>query len=121
MNSLNVIMCILIPFLVIGSGILAKMSIKVGINKVFGYRTKSSKMNQETWKEANTIASKYLKIFGFFDLALTILIVIFFIDNTETALIVVCVMVVPILLFPIYLTEKHMKNTFNNKGKRIKH
>ena len=87
------------------------------INKLYGYHMKSSMRNQDTWTEANTYASRVLLLLSIFFLVAAIATTYFlYFSGLELALFALVLVVSCAGLY--FLTEMHMKNVFDENGKR---
>jgi len=87
------------------------------INTLYGYHMKSSMRNQDTWMEANMYAGRLLLLLSILFLVAAListnLLDFSFIELSlyAFALLVSCAGI-------YYLTEMHMKNVFDENGKR---
>ena len=88
--------------------ILLKLYPPKRINSYYGYRTPRSMKSDKNWKLGNQIYSDYFLRFGF--ISAVIQYTLFFLFNESLALWVSTVLWVFSVFFPIYLTEKHLKN-----------
>ena len=92
------------------------------IQKWVGYRTKRSTENIEAWKEAQKISGKILAITGGIVLIPSVITFIpfCFTNNTtlETASMVISLVQCIAVIFPIIITEKTLKEKFNNDKKK---
>jgi len=97
-------------------GIVFKMFPPKKINSMLGYRTGTSVRNQDTWDEANMYSAWLLIITG----ASSVLIglICHFIFNVLTGYLITAGMSIIILLTGVFLTEAHLKKTFDNDGTR---
>ncbi|TAH17609.1 MAG: SdpI family protein [Cytophagales bacterium] len=86
------------------------------INAFYGYRTKSSMLNEDTWQEANTYFSKNLLQLSLVFVPLQI--VIFFLVETRTALTIALTIFSLVAIVSIILTEKHLNSIFDKSGQR---
>ena len=92
------------------------------INNAYGYRTKWSKKNQDTWKFANEHCGRTWLVVGSILLVLTVVAHIPFYGADEDTignlcLIVTCVQL-GFLIGSIFPTEGALKRTFNEDGTR---
>ena len=78
------------------------------INSSYGYRTKASMRNQQTWEEANRYSSKLMLFCG---LALPIIgLLSFFVSFLkQTGIIAGTILTFLFTLLPIPLTERHLR------------
>ncbi|UII22481.1 SdpI family protein [Fulvivirga ligni] len=80
------------------------------INHVYGYRTKRSMKNQQTWDEANRYANKLML---WFFIAITVIEgLIFLFVSYQTGLTIASAMIVLALILVVMLTERHLKKSF---------
>lgn len=92
------------------------------INMAYGYRTKRSMKNQETWDFAHEYCGRIWKNAGIISLIITLLIsfAVFFMDDDGAgyiSLILVHLQLV-ILIGSIYPVEKALKKNFDDNGNR---
>lgn len=91
------------------------------INSLYGYRTISSMKNQQTWDEANRFSARWMVGCGMlvfiFGVVLTMVVYIYIEPAKTRSLILAASLllsaIVPAILVLI-ITEKHLKETFNN-------
>ena len=87
------------------------------INKYYGYHMKSSMRNDDTWNEANSYASRLLTL-----LSIVFLVAALLASNKPDfnawALAAFAVVLIGSCAFIYFLTERHMKNVFDEEGKR---
>ena len=94
------------------------------INKMFGYRTKMSMKNNDTWRFAHELSGKLMYKLGLISLPITTLPFIFVLgENEETignfSMILIIIQTVAIFI-PIILTEKALKDNFDKDGTKYK-
>ncbi len=87
------------------------------INGVYGYRTKASMRNQQTWVEANRYSSKLMLFCGGI-LTATGLLSFFVPSLSQTGIITGTVLTFLFSILPIPLTERHLKKLFDKDGNR---
>ncbi len=80
------------------------------INSLYGYRTKSSMKNQQTWDEANRYSSKLMLAVSIIAIIISALIVYIF--KTEKAILISVVITLLLIVSVIPLTEWHLKKKF---------
>ncbi|MEQ6121436.1 SdpI family protein [Reichenbachiella sp. MALMAid0571] len=86
------------------------------INYLYGYRTKRSMKNQETWDEANRYSFNLMIPIG---IITTLLQGIFYFTlGSKNAVAIASAVMVVLLLITIPMTENHLKKNFDNEGKR---
>ena len=104
------------PLMLVISYIFAKYPPKK-INDLYGYRTKGSMRNQDTWDYANRHSIRLMwKISLLTCVVQTIGVILL---DEGVALLTATIVLVTTLIFSVYLTEKALKNTFDKEGKRL--
>lgn len=92
------------------------------INAAFGYRTKRSMKNRDTWTFAHNYFGKLWHICGSILLLPSILVMLFVIGKSEDAIGtaggILCVIQMIFLVGPIWPTERALKHMFDKKGNR---
>ena len=83
------------------------------INHIYGYRTRRSMLNQDTWDSANEFSSKWMVRFGV--LTMVISGVLYVLLPSYNALISILVMTVLVVIV-IPITEEHLKRHFTENG-----
>lgn len=87
------------------------------INSSYGYRTKASMRNQQTWEEANRYSSKLMLLCGGILTAIGLL--SFFISFLSQANIVAGIVLTLLFsLMPIPLTERRLNKLFDKERNR---
>ena len=87
------------------------------LNSVFGYRTRTSRRNQDTWDEANNYAGKCLMYASILMMGVIILSDFLFNDLVRMLeSLGTCIIISIIFIF--FLTERRMKQVFFRDGKR---
>ncbi len=86
----------------------------------YGYRTKLSMKNSDTWRFANVHCGKIWLKFGTIFLPITAIIMLFSIGKNEDAVgklgsFLCAIQTIPIFI-SIFLTEKALKNNFDENG-----
>ena len=98
------LVALLMPCTMIGFGrVFAKGGPKQ-INSLYGYRTKRSMQNRETWAFAHRYFGRLWRIGGW-------------VTAAYVGLAVVMVQLIPLLL-PMFATERALRRTFDKNGKR---
>ena len=118
----NYICNLLIPMVMFAFGHVFVNRPPGSINMAYGYRTKRSMKNQETWDFAHEYCGRIWKNAGGIMLVISILIslAVFFMDDDSTgylSLILEHVQIV-ILIGSIYPVEKALKRNFDENGNR---
>jgi uncharacterized membrane protein len=86
------------------------------INGFYGYRTSFSKLNQDTWTEANTYFPKMMLNLAI-PTALVILSLLFILPIKAVVFFAALLFLIPIFA-AILLTSKHLDKIFDSNGKR---
>ncbi len=116
------LVALLMPCTMIGFGrVFAKGGPKQ-INSLYGYRTKRSMQNRETWAFAHRYFGRLWRIGGWVTAPLSVLPMLWALGrDVETVayvgLAVVMVQLIPLLL-PMFATERALRRTFDKNGKR---
>lgn len=116
------LMSLLCPAAMIGFGWMFLKSPPKDINAVFGYRTRRSMLNQDTWAFAHHYFGKRWLILGLILLLVSVLLMLLLlgkdidtIGNRGGALVMLqCV----VLIVPIFPTERALRRTFDEVGRR---
>jgi len=83
------------------------------INSLYGYRTKTSMKNQQTWDFAQTYSAKKMIVIGFVMLILSINFIV--IDFTDNQIAIIGLIVIGFSVVYLFLkTENAIKSAFNN-------
>jgi uncharacterized membrane protein len=86
------------------------------INHIYGYRTKRSMRNQDTWKMANDYSSELMLRFCLYSFMIPALGCFLFPEyNLLVTIIINTILVISI----IYYTETHLKKHFDAEGNQI--
>jgi uncharacterized membrane protein len=107
-------------------GVYSKLFPRTKINEVSGYRTYRSMKNQDTWDEGNRYSSTMTIYGGILSTILSLIIFIIVKDQNESIIehgaeIAAGLSLLIGLIFPVLLTEIHLKKMFNERGeKKIK-
>ena len=116
------VMVLIIPITMIVFGRLFSNKAPKDINHIFGYRTKRSMMNMDTWKFAHAYIGKFWLICGLILMPLSVAIMVFILGKgTETvgmagAILTVVQMV--LMIGTIIPTENALKKNFDELGRR---
>lgn len=113
---------LLIPIIMIFFGLVFSKGAPKKINYIFGYRTKRSMMNLETWRFAHRYIGRLWVIFGLVLLLLSVIAMAFvFAKGSNTvdtvANVLSAVQMIP-LLGTIIPTEKALKKHFDEYGRK---
>lgn len=116
------LMAILIPLTMIGFGSFFYKKAPSKINAVFGYRTERSMKNQDTWQFAHTFFGRLSKKLGWIMLLVAVIVMLLLIGQSIDTIGrfggVMCIIQTLIMIASIFPTERALKQTFNEKGKR---
>lgn len=85
------------------------------INSLYGYRTKSSMKNQQTWSEANSYSSKLMLLVSV--IAIIVSGIIVYVFKTEKAILISVVITLLLIVSVIPITEWHLKKKFGSEAK----
>ena len=116
-------MCnLMIPIILIIAGRMMWKHCPQKINSIYGYRTRRSMKNMDTWKFAHDYCGRLWWKIGFIMLALSVLIQIPFFHSKEHIIgivgAVLCTIQVIVLVVSIFPTETALKKEFFEDGKR---
>lgn len=95
-------------------GIIFRFFLPKKINMLYGYRTRMSTINQETWTEAQQFSSKRWIIYFAFATVLSAIIKLLF--PLKVSIMLSVAMVISGLILVIIKTELHLRKTFNDEG-----
>lgn len=113
---------LLLPMIMIIAGRMMWKHPPKEINSIYGYRTKLSRMNQDTWKFAHEYCGRLWWKLGVIMLVPTILIFIPFIHDSAGTIgtigLIPCVMQCIVMIISVVFTEFALKRTFTDDGKR---
>lgn len=116
------LMTLWMPLTMIGFGRYFQKKAPKEINTAFGYRTKRSMKNRDTWTFAHNYFGKLWHICGSILLLPSILVMLFVIGKSEDAIGtaggILCVIQMIFLVGPIWPTERALKHMFDKKGNR---
>lgn len=116
------IFSLLIPLTMLGFGSYFSKQAPAEINYVFGYRTRRSMQNSDTWIFAHHYCGKLWKTLGLILLSLTIISMIFVygrsIEIISTVGGVITGLQTVVLVISIFPTENALKKTFDDNGMR---
>lgn len=106
--------------LMIGFGLLFLKRPPKHINSIYGYRTKMSSLNQETWDFAHRYVGKVILFSGIVTLIISLAVLVAFRHTGAYDTIVVVLMFVQIIPFVLVIppTERALHYTFDKDGKR---
>lgn len=116
------IMCTFIPVIMIIIGKIFKNGAPNDINYLFGYRTTLSMKNKDTWEFAHKHCGRLWFKIGIILLPLCAVPMVFFIskdtDTVGNALTLITAVQVVVLILSVIPTQRALKKTFDDDGKR---
>ncbi len=116
------LMNMLVPLTMIGFGTMFRHHIPDEINTAFGYRTKMSTKNQDTWEFAHQYCGKLWFICGLVLLSLSNVPMLFVIGQGEDVVGnlggIICIIQCVILVGTIFPTERALRKNFDQNGIR---
>ena len=116
------IMVLLIPFTMIFFGWLLFRKTPKEINYVYGYRTKRSMMNEETWRFANQYFGKVWYLCGLISAPLSVIAIAIVFGKGPGTVGMVGGIITMLQMLPligaIVPTESELKKNFDENGKR---
>lgn len=115
------VMTLLIPLLMLATGLVFSRRTPKSINYLIGYRTRRSMINQETWNFANRTMGRIWITWSLLLLIPSIL-VLFFLktrveQNLETWIVVLTLVQLAVLILSIIPVERALKAKFDDKGR----
>lgn len=112
----------LIPLLMIGFGRVMWKTPPQKINGVYGYRTKRSMKNMDTWRFAHEFCGRLWWKIGWIMLVISVVVQLPFVKSGEDAVgimgFVLCMVQCGVLVLSIVPTEKALKRIFDEDGVR---
>lgn len=118
MGIFSIMSAIFLSLIFIGSGFMCKSLANEKSNDGMGYRTKLSKKNADTWREANTYGGIVFIKCGIVYFVLSLILTIIFYNNPEIALPGTSLGMIPVILVGVFISEKHMRSVFDSEGNR---
>lgn len=111
---------ILIPALMLGAGWMMWKHPPKKINAIYGYRTRMSSLNQNTWRFSQEYAGRLWVRWGIRMMPVSILLLMFLAAAGETvaatAGAVLCMVQIVIMLSSIAVVERTLKKVFDKQG-----
>jgi len=116
----SLFMTALLSFTMIGFGLVFIKHPPKDINAVYGYRTRMSSINEDTWSFAHHYSGVFWKRSGTIMLLLSLPVIILMRDfpHYEDYMLILFYFQMAALLAVIPVTEKALKRTFDKEGKR---
>ena len=118
MGMVSIIESIVMSLVIVGCGYMCKIVANEKISDGIGYRTKLSKKNPDTWREANIYGGKVFMICGLIYLICSLIFSLIFFNDEAIASIGVAFGILPVSLIGIYVSERHLRSIFDNEGNR---
>ncbi len=113
---------LLLPFSMLGFGSLFYKKPPDKINSAFGYRTKLSMKNQETWEFAHRTCGRLWRVLGLVLLIITVIAMLFLLGRNmeSTAFFATGILVFQLLVMlgSILPVERALKKRFDKDGRR---
>ena len=117
---ISVVYTFLLSFTMIGFGRIFMKHPPKNINSVYGYRTRMSSLNKETWNFAHQYAGRFWVYSGTINLCAALLLIII-LRNTDcfetAATYIIFAELIPLLLVIVF-TEKALREKFDRNGQR---
>ena len=92
------------------------------INRIFGYRTKMSMKNCDTWEFAHKYIGKLWLRFGLLLIPITVIPMLLVLGKNENVVgtvgLIVSFINIVVLIIPIFFTEKALNRAFDKEGRR---
>lgn len=115
-------MNLLIPAIVTGFGAYFRNHAPKEINSVFGYRTRMSMKNQDTWEFAHHHCGNLWFVLGLLLLLLSAIAMLFLLGKSEDTVgiigAMICIVQSMILIISIFPTEFALRKHFDQEGNR---
>ena len=113
---------LIVPIIMISAGRMMWKNAPDKINRVYGYRTKYSMINDDTWRFAHDYCGRLWWKIGWKMLILSVLVQILFYHGNEDTIGTVCLVLCNVqlvgLILSIIPTEIALRKTFDKDGKR---
>ena len=109
---------ILIPVIMIFFGILFRYKAPEKINWLYGYRTRRSMLNKDTWSYAHRYIGKLWLSMGACMLVITMIAVLLELRNSSDLSVLITVLQMIPLIGSLFVTESALKKTFDESGNR---
>ena len=113
---------LLLPVIMMAAGRMMWRHCPKKINGIYGYRTRRSRMNQDTWRFAHEFCGRLWWRAGLFMVVPTILVFLPFLHSSDEAIgaigLIPCLIQCAVMLLSIAATEHALKRTFTEEGRR---
>lgn len=112
------IVVLVLPVISLAIGLLWRSHPPQKINALYGYRTRMSMKNEDTWSFAHAYCRKFCLYFGLIALILSLTFMFVCKSYFETAAIyIVCIQAIT-FCFVFIFTEQRLRKAFDKNGKR---
>lgn len=113
---------ILIPLIMIIFGYVFAHKAPEKINWLYGYRTRRSMMNMDTWSYAHRYIGKLWQVMGFVILLVTVIVMLLVMRKDKDMIgqaggVLTALQLIP-LIGSLFVTESELKKTFDELGNR---
>ena len=114
---------LLMPLMMVGFGLLLMKNPPKRINSVYGYRTRRSVRSQDTWEFAHHYFGKLWLVCGLVSIPISLVPICLVLGKSEQVISVTGLIVLGLqtllMLVTIILTERALKNNFDEFGKPL--
>ena len=114
---------LLMPLMMVGFGLLLMKNPPKRINSVYGYRTRRSVRSQDTWEFAHHYFGKLWLVCGLVSIPISLVPMCLVLGKSEQVISVTGLIVLGLqtllMLVTIILTERALKNNFDEFGKPL--
>ena len=114
---------LLMPLTMLVIGKYFMKNVPTEINMLYGYRTSMSMKNKDTWEFAHKYFGRIWYICGLVTLPITVVLMILLIGKDEDSIgffsSAIMVVQLIIVIYPIFPTEKALRNNFDKSGNRL--
>lgn len=113
---------ILIPLIMIIFGYVFAHKAPEKINWLYGYRTRRSMMNMDTWSYAHRYIGKLWQVMGFVILLVTVIVMLLVMRKDKDMIglaggVLTALQLIP-MIGSLFVTESELKKTFDESGNR---
>lgn len=112
---------LIIPLIMVGFGMLFMKNPPKSINSFYGYRTKRSMKNQDTWDFAHYYCGKLWLVCGLVSLPISLVPILLVLGKSQQVISVAGLIVLGIqtilLIATIFQTERALKNNYDEFGR----
>lgn len=119
MFIVTIIESIFMSLIMIGAGVMCKNGANDNPQNGIGYKTKLSRKNADTWKEANKYGGNVFIMCGALYIVLTLMLcIVFYHRFNDIIAILLDIGIVPVILIGICVSEIHLRSIFDKDGNR---